>query len=702
MAQPPNLIWDPATGDYKNNPAFYALTIPQRDYILGSGPAVPLPTGWGAYDYGATTGSQSTTLKPAMPTVGTTNPITTNMPTTTLGSVTTPSATYPTGNLEPGMTGAEVKKLQDYLVSGGYMTQAQVNTGYGTYGPQTTAAVSALQKALGVDTAGYSGYWGPKTLAALSKTTGGTTTGTPSGGTPTGGITPTGGTPTGGATPVGGTTSTGGTPITLDDILAKLGGAIGGTDPLAEVKAMMAKMQTQQDEYINFLKSQPTAQQIYTQEREKLGIPAREAVLGGINAQITTTQGLLDKLESDIQSRIGGMTGVQLTESQRARELAVEQKPLAKQIGQLGTAASAEQAQLTPLQNQLSALMGFQSAEQEKQAAIAKAPLEATQALLPTALSMAQYQSPQQQAALSIAQEELLRSLGLGSYYQDTSKAAEVIGTAETGVFQWNPTTKKYDIQVMAPQTENWSSPYTLNTGDVAQKNSRTGEIKVISQYNAPSAGGPGTISGMDKRVQDIVAMYPVNGVVGGRSNIPNGKQWDAAADKIDAEFGAGTATKYGSYLESVYAGGGAAPMSDLSAGTLSTVNDLLNTSDLSWITSLPIDLLSGNKKVLKSKLNQLTQQLSLNARSLIKGQGAISDKETAMLQEAQSIISTPRLGQEELRTELRRIKGVLLANSGATVNVRIIQNGKVVDEGALNRDQIYSALQQGLQVIYL
>ena len=36
---------------------------------------------------------------------------------------------YPTISLQPGATGKEVKKLQDYLVSQGYMTQEQVATG---------------------------------------------------------------------------------------------------------------------------------------------------------------------------------------------------------------------------------------------------------------------------------------------------------------------------------------------------------------------------------------------------------------------------------------------------------------------------------------------------------------------------------------------------------------------------------------------
>ena len=80
-------------------------------------------------------------------------------------------ATYPTTSLQPGSSGAEVKQLQDYLVSRGLLTQTQVNTGYGTYGPQTTAAVLALQKQLGIDYSSGPGYYGPKTLAALQPPT---------------------------------------------------------------------------------------------------------------------------------------------------------------------------------------------------------------------------------------------------------------------------------------------------------------------------------------------------------------------------------------------------------------------------------------------------------------------------------------------------------------------------------------------------
>lgn len=76
-------------------------------------------------------------------------------------------------NLQPGSTNTQaVKQLQDYLVSQGVMTQAQVNTGYGTYGPQTKAAVAALQQRLGVNAGTDAGYYGPLTISAISKTNG--------------------------------------------------------------------------------------------------------------------------------------------------------------------------------------------------------------------------------------------------------------------------------------------------------------------------------------------------------------------------------------------------------------------------------------------------------------------------------------------------------------------------------------------------
>ena len=80
-------------------------------------------------------------------------------------------ANFPSSSLEPGMSGSQVKQLQQYLISMGYSIPDGA-TGY--YGPQTKAAVTQLQRDLGVDTGGYDGYWGPKTQQQLTKMTGDT------------------------------------------------------------------------------------------------------------------------------------------------------------------------------------------------------------------------------------------------------------------------------------------------------------------------------------------------------------------------------------------------------------------------------------------------------------------------------------------------------------------------------------------------
>lgn len=137
----------------------------------------------------------------------------------------TPAVSTPDVILQPGSTGNDVKKLQDFLVAQGLMTQAQVSTGYGIYGPQTTAAVQALQQKLGVDNSSGPGFFGPKTIQAL-KTTGGVGT---SGATGTG----TAGAGTGASTaqtgsPVPPTTDNGKTPMqnvidTYTEIYKQLG-----------------------------------------------------------------------------------------------------------------------------------------------------------------------------------------------------------------------------------------------------------------------------------------------------------------------------------------------------------------------------------------------------------------------------------------------------------------------------------------------
>jgi len=79
----------------------------------------------------------------------------------------------PSSNLQRGSTNkAEVELLQKALVKLGYMTQAQMNTGPGTFGPATEAALKSFQKANGLVA---DGLYGPNTrnkMVALGATLG--------------------------------------------------------------------------------------------------------------------------------------------------------------------------------------------------------------------------------------------------------------------------------------------------------------------------------------------------------------------------------------------------------------------------------------------------------------------------------------------------------------------------------------------------
>lgn len=73
-------------------------------------------------------------------------------------------------NLGPGSRGNSVRTLQQWLVENDFMTQAQMNTGPGIYGPRTKAAVAAWQSKAGFDTQGNPGFFGPISKQYLSKT----------------------------------------------------------------------------------------------------------------------------------------------------------------------------------------------------------------------------------------------------------------------------------------------------------------------------------------------------------------------------------------------------------------------------------------------------------------------------------------------------------------------------------------------------
>lgn len=65
-------------------------------------------------------------------------------------------------SLEPGMSGADVKSLQDWLKAQGFLN---IGTTTEYYGDMTKAAVAAWQKSVGLDAGQYPGYFGPRSLS---------------------------------------------------------------------------------------------------------------------------------------------------------------------------------------------------------------------------------------------------------------------------------------------------------------------------------------------------------------------------------------------------------------------------------------------------------------------------------------------------------------------------------------------------------
>ena len=223
----------------------------------------------------------------------------------------------------------------------------------------------------------------------------------------------------------------------LDALNQAAGGTTGGTDYKQQMMDLINKLTTQNQSYIDTLQGQPTAAEQYQTYREQLGLPSSEAALTSTNVQIQKTEGMIEQLEKDINARISGFGGKPITDPLRRRELAVEQKPLAEQLATLSRTAGVQQTGVQSARDQLVQLLGLSSQDQSRQAAIAKAPLEMTQGLLPTLSSLLQYQSPEEQSAQAIKNEQLMKSLGLGSYAESTPSISEKYGSGVIGEYNF-------------------------------------------------------------------------------------------------------------------------------------------------------------------------------------------------------------------------------------------------------------------------
>jgi hypothetical protein len=278
------------------------------------------------------------------------------------------------------MTGNSVKQLQDYLVSAGYMTREQVNTGYGTYGPQTTAAVAALQKKLGVDNSTGVGYWGPRTIAALQQT---------------GGAMPSASQLLEAYNKYGSLTAqqmTGNAPLfSSDDSNEAMSSANFGSSSSAinlgntssywnnnNSSALIEGIIEAQKALMKSLENTPERQEsnsikdwlksnlssltgrgaAQAQAEEQYGVNTKRTALTELNNQINQKLAEYRKIEADFQALSTDVEGKPMTmnsiigsQAQINRQLAVQKNSFAADIGLLQAQASALQGQLTDAQN---------------------------------------------------------------------------------------------------------------------------------------------------------------------------------------------------------------------------------------------------------------------------------------------------------------------------------------------------------------
>ncbi len=138
----------------------------------------------------------------------------------------------------------------------------------------------------------------------------------------------------------------------------------------------------------------------------------------------------------------------------------------------------------------------------------------------------------------------------------------------------------------------------------------------------------------------------------------------------------------------------------------LSTVDSLLNSGQLENVVGInrlnPFNYIPGAKvQYAKNQFNEIRNLLSLENRSKLKGQGAVSDFEGKMLASASSALSAS-LSNEDAKKELAKVRGAFANAAGlpSTVKITDPSTGKSVIVSA-TRDTINKALIDGATVEY-
>jgi len=174
---------------------------------------------------------------------------------------------------------------------------------------------------------------------------------------------------------------------------------------------------------------------------------------------------------------------------------------------------------------------------------------------------------------------------------------------------------------------------------------------------------------------------------------------------KTDAEINEIYAKTAKTFSEITTSGGNV--NSETIAG-INLVNSLLQNPDARRITGvlqgkIGGQLLGGGTTGLaKNQYNQLVAKLSLGARQLLKGSGAISDFESKVLRDSTSAIKR-NLPDEQFLYQLKQIRGALTSNAGLPVVITLTNpnTGKKTEPFQTTRDGLSQAIADGLIIEY-
>jgi len=145
----------------------------------------------------------------------------------------------------------------------------------------------------------------------------------------------------------------------------------------------------------------------------------------------------------------------------------------------------------------------------------------------------------------------------------------------------------------------------------------------------------------------------------------------------------------------------------DTATGTINLVNSLINNPGVNKISGiiqggLKLGNLGGaNAQLARNQYNQIKGLLSLENRSKLKGQGAVSDFEGKMLESASSSLGR-NLSDEEFVRQLKQVRGAIATSHGQFAEVLVI-DPKTKQSQIISSDSqgIAQAIKDGLRVEY-